>query len=149
MHTKFAVLCGPVVLGVAVLATGGAPDAPLTARPFPAPQQQQQQPPPTPPQQQQGEIELSLTAAGYQPKLGLPDFIIQGGDAKFKEMAATLADTLWSDLDFEKEFWLIDRKSSARIAPAATIAAIDYEAWTTLGADFVALGVVRPTATGF
>jgi TolB protein len=133
--------------GCAVLVMAHAP-GPVSARPL----QQQTPPPPqqqVPPPQQPKEVAVSLTNPGVQPKLGIPDFIIQGGDAKYRDAAATVANTLWNDLDFEQEFYVIDRKASAGIPAAANAAAIPYDRWEAIGADFVVLGVLRPTAAGF
>jgi TolB protein len=142
---KSLALGGCVIAGAAVL-TAGVPLPELSARPL---QQQQQQQPPPPPPQQPTEVAVSLTNPGIRPALGLPDFIVQGGDAKFRDVAQLLADTLWRDLDFEREFHLIDRKATAVIPPASTPQAIDFQRWQDFGAHFVVLGVVKPTPAGF
>jgi TolB protein len=81
--------------------------------------------------------------------LGVPDFIVPGGDAKFKDVGRLLAETLWGDLEFEREFQMIDRKATASIPPAATPDALAFDRWQEFGAHFVVHGIVRPTAQGF
>ena len=52
-----------------------------------------------------------------------------------------LADVLWADLDFEREFYMISRKSSAGDSGRrdAADAAVRSQ-WTEIGADFVLMG---------
>ena len=142
---KILVLTGCVVTAAAVV-LAGPPIGELSARPL-AGQQQQQQPPPPP--QQPTEVAVSLTNPGTRPALGLPDFVVQGGDAKLRDVARVLAETLWNDLDYEQEFHMIDRKESAAIPVAATADAIAFDRWEGFGAHFVVLGVVRPSSSGF
>src|SRR5262245_25181 len=99
-----------------------------------------------PPQQQQSEIKLSLVAMGSQPKVGLPDFTVEAGDKELSDAVATLVDVLWSDLDYEKEYYLIPRKASASIPVVADAQALPFDRWKELGADFVILGGVKKVA---
>ena len=145
---KSFTVSGSVVVGAVVLMTG-APLADLSARPLAQLQQQQQQQPPPPPPQQPTEVAISLVNPGVRPVLGLPDFTVPGGDAKFRDVARVLAETLWNDLDFEQEFHMIDRKATAGIPPATSAETIAFDRWEGFGAHFVVLGVVRPTASGF
>ena len=53
-----------------------------------------------------------------------------------------LADVLAADLDYEREFYMISRKSSAGIPAAATPQALPVRSqWTEIGADFVLMGI--------
>jgi TolB protein len=137
-----ALMLGAALMAGAVVAARPT-ESGIAARPLPP-----QQAPPAQ-QQPQTEISLSLTNPGYQPKLAIPDFVVQGGDAKLRELASLLADTLWNDLDFEREFYVIDRKASAGIPVSADPAAVPYDRWEQIGADFVVLGVIKPTPAGF
>jgi TolB protein len=102
-----------------------------------------------PPPQRQTQLDLSMSGKGYQPRLGLPDFIVPGGDAELTAAARTVAEVLWADLDFEKEFYMIPREESARIPAAASPQALPAQRWAQLGADFVLLGTVRRTGDTF
>lgn len=95
------------------------------------------------PPQRQTQLDLSMSGRGYQPRLGLPDFIVPAGDDELAQAARTVAEVLWADLDFEKEFYMIPREESARIPTAASPQALPAQRWAQLGADFVLIGTVR------
>jgi TolB protein len=95
--------------------------------------------------QQRTVWDLSLTNTAARPRLGLPDFIAPSADAELRELATTLAEVLWADLDFEKEFYMIPRSESASIPLAPTPETLPTERWNQLGADFVVLAVLRRT----
>src|SRR5687768_10030767 len=66
-------------------------------------------------QAQQSDVSLSLFNPGVHDRLGLPDFVVAGTDAELAAAAKTIADVLWNDLDFEREYYMVDRKASASI----------------------------------
>ncbi len=121
--------------------------APRQQTQSPPDQQQQQQQ--TPPPQQPTEFVLSLTNAGRKWRMALPDFFVVGSDAKTTEAGKTVSDVLWSDLEFEQELYMIPRTETARIPVGADPADIAYDQWAQLGADFLGLGTIRPSANGF
>jgi TolB protein len=87
--------------------------------------------------QQQSEIAVSLENTGSQQRLGLPDFVLAStGDQELAAAAKTVADVLWNDINFEREFYMITRQRSASI-PAAPYTALPFDQWTELGADAV------------
>jgi TolB protein len=86
--------------------------------------------------QQQSEVVLSLFNPGVHDKLGLPDFVVAGADAELSAAAKTVADVLWDDLDFEREYYMIPRKTSASV-PVMPAEALPYDRWAELGADAV------------
>lgn len=96
-------------------------------------------------QAQQDEVAISLRNAGVHPKLGLPAFVATSLDATMAAHARTVADVLWNDLDFEREFYLIPQASSASI-PVAPATALPFDRWAELGADLVLVG--SATASG-
>lgn len=121
----------------------------ITERPLPAwtgPQ------PLAPPQQQQPQqpqqITVTMDNPGTQPKIAIPDFLAAGGDAELQAVARTVAEVLWADLDFEKEFYLIDRKESAGVPLSPTVEGLELERWRDLGADFVVHANVTRSAAG-
>ena len=91
------------------------------------------------PQGQQNELELSLVNPGSNQRIGLPDFVVPPGDPELAAAAATIADVLWADIEFEREFYMIARPTSASI-PVAPVTALPFDRWSQLGADFVLVG---------
>ena len=120
-------------------------EPPLSTAPVIATEQQTQTPPAG---QQRGEVVLRMDDAAIRPKLAVPDFIAAGGDAELQALARTVAEVLWADLDFEQEFYLIDRNASAAVPPAASIDAMPMDRWRDLGADFVVHATVTRGAAG-
>jgi TolB protein len=97
-------------------------------------------------QQQQGIIELELVK-GKSFRVAVQDFASEGDNGG--ELARTVADVLWADLDFEKEFYLIPRKAHASIPAAPTPEALPFDRWTEVGADGVIMGVLKPSGKAF
>jgi TolB protein len=90
-------------------------------------------------QQQPQEFFLSLEGGGKKnPRLGLPNFLLPAGDADLGGAGKVLADVLWNDLDFEREFQMVPRKVSAGFAPAPA-EALAAERWAEI-ADVVLVG---------
>jgi TolB protein len=89
----------------------------------------------------QTEVSLIMSNPASHPRVGLPDLLGTGSDADLAAAAKTLAEVLWADLDFEREFYMIPRKTSATI-PAAPIEALPYQQWSDVGADLVLVGSV-------
>jgi TolB protein len=114
------------------------------------------------PRQQQREFFLTLGSGGKNPRLAVPDFLVQGTDGDLAGAAKVLADVLWNDLDFEREFLMVPRKVSASFPPAPADA-LPIERWAEI-TDAVLVGSVsrngdtlivkveivsvRPTASG-
>ncbi len=94
------------------------------------------------PAPQVDEIAVALRNPGSHQRVGLPDFVWASGAPEMAEHARTVAEVLWADLDFEREFYMIRRTESARI-PAAPADALPYDQWAQLGADFVLAGNAR------
>src|SRR5688572_1026916 len=96
---------------------------------------------------QQTEIRTTIGgASGRLPRLAIPLFLITGTDAQLPEVAKTLTDVLWKDLEFEREFQMISQSGAAQIAPAPADALV-YESWNQIGADDVLVGSVLKTDT--
>ncbi len=88
---------------------------------------------------QQTELQLSLLNPGAHQRLGLPDFVVAGADAELTEAARSIADVLWDDIDFEHEYYMIRRATSAAI-PVMPAQSLPYDRWAEMGADFVLAG---------
>jgi TolB protein len=123
------------VVSVASALLVAAPYTPDVVRSLPL--QDPQKPPQT-----QGEIVLTASNKGLHPNVGVPDFAV-AGNAAVSDAAKLIGDVLWSDLEYEREFYMINRKSSAGIPAAATPRDLPFSQWTQIGADFVLMGSVK------
>jgi TolB protein len=126
-------LCAAIALSVVAIAA--VPDT-------------QQQPPSTPPDQAREGSSIISSAGGGRPKLAVPDFLAATPDAESKTIAATIGQVLWSDIDFEREYYMVPRDTYASIPVPASVDAVPFDRWRELGADGVVIGAVRKTATG-
>lgn len=91
--------------------------------------------------QQPFEIELTISGdSGSPPHFAVPDFIALTPDAA--EIAKTITQVLWDDLNFEKEFDLIPRDTYATVPAVRSADQIPFNAWRELGADGVIFGTV-------
>jgi TolB protein len=95
-----------------------------------------------PAQDSQNEVSIIMSNPANHPRLGLPDLIVAPNDPELTAAATSIADVLWFDLDFEQEYYMIPRKTSASI-PAAPAESLPYAQWRDMGADFVLSGTAR------
>ena len=117
---------------------------------FAAQTPQQQPPPQTPPRpQQQTELVVILEGPpGLPPKIAVPEFIALTNDAETAAAAKTIAQVLFDDLGFEREFYLIGRDTYKTVSQPASLDQVPLTAWKELGADGVLVGSVRKTGNG-
>ena len=80
---------------------------------------------------------------GTPPRYAVPDFVALSPDAA--DIAKTLGQVLWDDLNFEREFYMIPRDTYATIPVARTAEEVPFAAWRELGADAVVFGTVQKT----
>src|SRR5688500_1502806 len=100
----------------------------------------------TPAPQQPSEIKTILTGdPGTPPRLAVPDFLALSNDRETQEIARTIAEVLWNDLDYEREFYMIPRDTYKSIPAAASIGDPPLDRWRELGADGVVIGGVSKT----
>ena len=88
---------------------------------------------------------ISTDSQGTPPRFAVPDFVALTPDAS--EIAKTLGQVLWDDLNFEREFYLIPRDTYASIPPARSLADVPFDRWRELGADGVVFGTVQRTGS--
>jgi TolB protein len=107
-----------------------------------------QQPPPAsqqpanPAPQQPTDIGVRITGdPGVPPRYAVPDFVAMTPTAG--ETAKMLAQVLWDDLNFEREFYMIPRDTAATVPAARTIDQVGFGTWRELGADAVFFGTVE------
>jgi TolB protein len=102
------------------------------------------QQPPTPQQprpQQPSEVELAITGeSGTPPRFAVPDFVALTPDAA--DVAKTIGQVLWDDLNFEREFYMIPRDTYATIPAVRSADQVPFDAWRELGADGLVFGTV-------
>lgn len=111
--------------------------------------QQPQAPAAPPPPQQPTSVELRLTGdPGTPPRLAVPDLLALSPDRETQEAARAIAEVLWDDLNFEREFFMIPRDTYKTIPSPVTIGAVPFDRWRELGADGVVMGTVQKTPTG-
>jgi TolB protein len=93
--------------------------------------------------QQPDEFILRITGdPGTPPRLAVPDFLALSNDRETQEMARTIGEVLWNDLDYEREFYMIPRDTYKSIPAAASIADPPLDRWRELGADGLVMGAV-------
>ena len=99
---------------------------------------------PTP--RQQSEINLIIgERIGTPPNFAVPDFLALSDDPETRAAAKTLAQVLWDDLAFEREFRLIPRDTYLTIPPARSLTDVPFDRWRELGADGVIIATVQKT----
>src|SRR5688500_190949 len=97
----------------------------------------------TPAPQQPSEIKTILTGdPGTPPRLAVPDFLALSNDRETQEIARTIAEVLWDDLDYEREFYMIPRDTYKSIPAAPAIGDPPFDTWRELGADGLVMGAV-------
>lgn len=136
MINRLQIICAFAagIAGVAVLAAQ-APQAP-------------QEPPPA----SSGPTEVVITIrgeAGAPPHYAVPDFIPLTNDKETTDAARLIAEVLWNDLDFEREYDMIPRDTYRTIEQTPTTETIAFDRWRELGADGVVKGSVRRTGNTF
>jgi TolB protein len=100
---------------------------------------QQPAPPQTP--QQPSEIASRISGdSGAPPHYAVPDFIALTPNAA--QTAQMLAQVLWDDLNFEREFDMIPRDVYKSVPVARSMEQIPFGAWREVGADGVFFGTV-------
>ncbi len=108
----------------------------------------QQQDPAPPPSQQPDQIATRITSdGGAPPHYAVPDFIAASPAAA--ETARMLAQVLWDDLAFEREFDMMPRDIYKTIPVAQTPDQIPFAAWREAGADAVFFGTVEQKGNDF
>jgi len=100
-------------------------------------------------QDQQPIYEIKISGnTGAKPVIAIPDFSTTGAAAEIQQAAKQVADVLWDDVDFEKEFTIVSRDAAAKVPVAASVEALPYDRWSELGADAVMMGSARAAQNG-
>jgi TolB protein len=105
------------------------------------------QQPPAP--QQPTEITTAITGDGGQPpRLAVPDFIAASTDAESAAIARIISQTIWDDLNYEREFLFIPKDVYASVPKATSFNDVPFDRWRELNADGVLIGTVQKTGNG-
>ena len=105
-----------------------------------------QQPAQQPAPQQPSEVGARITTdSGAAPRYAVPDFIALTPNAT--AIAQMLAQVLWDDLNFEREFDMIPRDVYKSIPVARSVAQVPFASWREVGADGVFFGTVSQKGT--
>ena len=88
--------------------------------------------------QQQDELSLIIgDRIGTQPSFAVPDCLTRTPDDETALAARTIAQVLWDDLEFEREFRMIPRDIYRTIPVARSLVDIPFDRWREIGADGV------------
>jgi TolB protein len=110
----------------------------------------QQPPQPAAQTQQPSEVVTRIdSGSSAPPHYAVPDFLALTPDRETAEAARVMAEVLWDDLAFEREFDLIPRDTYKTVEQMPTADTIAFERWRELGADGVVKGAVRRSGNAF
>ena len=107
-----------------------------------------QQPAQSPKQPTTVELPPLTGEGGTPPRLAVPDLLALSSDKETQDAARVIAQVLWDDLNFEREFYLIPRDTYKSIPAAGSIDTVPYDRWRELGADGVIIGTVQRASSG-
>ena len=94
--------------------------------------------------QQPSEVAVVISGdSGTPPRYAVPDFVALTPEAA--DIAKTIGQVLWDDLNFEREVYMIPRDTYGSIPAARTPEQVPFAAWRELGADAVVFGTVQRT----
>ena len=128
------VFCVACVAGIALVVAQNAPTQPAA---------------PPPGQQTVYDAGRITGDIGAPLHYAVPDFIPLTPDKETADAARVLAEVLFNDLAFEREYDMIPRDTYKTIEQAATADTIAFDRWRELGADGVVKGSVRRTGNTF
>ncbi len=93
---------------------------------------------------QRSEVDLRIGGRiGAQPRFAVPDCLTLTSDRETVDAAQVIAQVLWDDLEFEREFRMVARDTYGSIPVARTLTDLPFDAWRELGADGVVSCSVR------
>ena len=114
------------------------------------PQPSQPQPQLEGPAPQQNEISMPIKGdVGAPLHYAVPDFRALTADAETAAAGKTIAEVLWADLAYEREFDLIPRDTYRTIPQPQSPNDVPFDRWRELGADGVVIGTVQRTGNTF
>ena len=91
---------------------------------------------------------ISGSGGGVAPKLAIAGFIPLSNDAETVAAAKTIADVLYDDIAYEREYYMIGKDAITSIPKPASIDSVPLDKWKEVNADGVIVGTVRKAASG-
>jgi TolB protein len=89
-------------------------------------------------ERQQSEVELIIgDRIDGQPRIATPDCLALSPEPEVTGAAQAIAEVLWADLDFEREFRMVARDTYDSIPTARSLIDLPLDDWRELGADGV------------
>jgi TolB protein len=86
---------------------------------------------------------------GAPPHYAVPDFVALTDEEETQDAARLVAEVLWADLSFEREYDMIPRDTYRTIEQSSASDTIAFERWQELGADGVVKGTIKKTGNTF
>lgn len=80
---------------------------------------------------------------GTQSSMAVPDCLPLTPDETTRAASRTIAQVLWDDLDFEREFRMVPRDVYDTIPAARSLADVPFDRWREIGADGVVICTVE------
>jgi TolB protein len=107
------------------------------------------QQPPAAPAQQPSEFRIVIDGPpGLPPKLAIAGFLPLSQDSETVAAAKTIADVLYDDIDYEREYYMIAKDAIATVPKPASFDQVPLDRWKELNANGVIVGTVQKTAAG-
>jgi TolB protein len=109
----------------------------------------QQPPPPAGQPPQQSEFRVVINGPpGLPPKLAIAGFIPLSGDAETVTAAKTIAEVLYDDINYEREYYMIGKDTIASIPKPTSLDEVPLDRWKEVNANGVIVGSVQKTTAG-
>ena len=87
---------------------------------------------------QRSQVDLIIgDRIGAQPRFAVPDCLALSSDAETAVAAKRIAEVLWRDLEFEREFRMVARDTYDTIPSPRSLIDLPFDRWRELGADGV------------
>ena len=104
---------------------------------------------PQEPSRQRSQVDLIIgDQIGAQPTFAVPDCLAPAGDEVVDAAGRTIAEVLWDDLAFEREFRMLARDTYSTISRARSLTDLPLDQWRELGADGVLSCTVAEAGAG-
>ena len=98
---------------------------------------------------QRSQVDLIIgDRIGAQPTFAVPDCLASAGSELIGDAGATIAEVLWNDLAFEREFRMLARDTYDTISRARSLTDLPLDRWRELGADGVVSCTVAEAGEG-
>ena len=98
---------------------------------------------------QQTEVKVVINGPpGSPPKLGIAGFIPLSQDAETIAAAQTIADVLFDDIAYEREYYMIGKDTIRSMPKPTSLNDVPLDRWKEVLADGVIVGTVQKTSTG-